>query len=116
MKQITPFQTFKEAIESFDNGGIFFDFLSHVHERIVPPAERGKVPGSTLAHQAMTLYLTMSISRMDSHAGVNVIAHLDPTLIDFYGNIGRIRSNQQGFLGSSIVPRGGLRSSLPLKA
>lgn len=84
MKQIIPFHTFKEAIESFDNGGRFFNFLSHAKDGVVTPAELGKVAGVTHDPQAMILYLMMSISHLDNHSKERVLAHLDTALFDLY--------------------------------
>jgi hypothetical protein len=84
MKQIVPFRTFQEAIESFDNGGRFYNFLCHAKDGIVSPAELGKVAGVTHDPQAMILYLMMSISHLDTHAKEKVIAHLDNDLFELY--------------------------------
>ena len=84
MKQIIPFHTLQEAIESFDNGGRFFNFLSHPRDGVVTPAELGKVAGVTHDPQAMILYLVMSISILDNHSKERVIAHLDTALFDLY--------------------------------
>ena len=84
MKQIIPFHTLQEAIDSFDNGGRFFNFLSHAKDGVVTPAELGKVAGVTHDPQAMILYLVMSISILDNHSKERVIAHLDTALFDLY--------------------------------
>lgn len=84
MKQIIPFHTFQEAIESFDNGGRFYNFLCHAKDGVVSPAELGKVAGVTHDPQAMILYLTMSISHLDSHARNELISHLDAALLSMF--------------------------------
>ena len=99
MKQIIPFHTFKEAIESFDNGGRFFNFLSHAKDGVVTPAELGKVAGVTHDPQAMILYLMMSISTLDNHSKERVLAHLDTSLFDLYEKYHPVHMTLEQFAG-----------------
>src|SRR5690606_8338208 len=84
MKQIIPFHSYQEAIESFDNGGRFFNFLSHAKDGVVTPAELGGAAGATQDPQAMILYLMMSVSHLDNRSKERVIAHLNTALFDLY--------------------------------
>ncbi len=84
MKQIHPYSTFQEAIESFDNGGKLFNLFSHAKDGVVSPAELGKVAGVTFDKQSMILFLMMSISRLDNSSREKVLARLDLSLFKQY--------------------------------
>jgi hypothetical protein len=84
MKQIIPFASYQEAIQAFDNGGKFFNLLSHAKDGVVTPAELGKVAGVTFDRQEMILYLTMAISHLDEHSKERILAHLDEELFELY--------------------------------
>ncbi|MDO8968698.1 hypothetical protein [Algoriphagus sp.] len=84
MKQIIPYTSYHEAIESFDNGAKFFNLFSHAHDGVVSPAELGKVAGVTHDKQAMILYLMMSISRLDNKSRERILARLDSELFKCY--------------------------------
>ena len=84
MKQIIPYTSFQEAIEAFDNGGKFFHLFSHAHDGVVSPAELGRVAGVANNKQAMTLYLVMSISRLENRSREKVLARLDSHLFEIY--------------------------------
>lgn len=84
MKHITPYTSYHEAIEAFDNGGKFFNLFSHAHDGVVSPAELGKVAGVANDRQAMILYLVMSISRLDNRSRERLLARLDSHLFDLY--------------------------------
>lgn len=84
MKQITPYASYQEALEAFDNGGKLINLFSHAHDGVVSPAELGKVVGDATNKQAMILYLVMSISRLDTRSRERVLARLDSQLFDLY--------------------------------
>ncbi len=84
MKQIIPYTSFQEAIQTFDNGGKFFNLFSRAKDGVVSSAELGKVAGMTHDHQAMILYLVLSISHLDNRSRERVLARLDSGLFDLY--------------------------------
>ncbi|GAA0878722.1 hypothetical protein GCM10009119_16900 [Algoriphagus jejuensis] len=84
MKQIIPFLTFQEAIDSFDNGGRVYNLLSHAKDGIVSPAEMGKVAGVTHDPQAMILYFVLSISHLSNRDKERILVHLDTDLFVLY--------------------------------
>ncbi|SEG40285.1 hypothetical protein [Algoriphagus boritolerans] len=84
MKQITPYTSYHEAIEAFDNGGKFFNLFCHAHDGVVSPAELGKVAEVADDKQSMILYLVMSISRLDNRSRERILARLDAQLFDIY--------------------------------
>jgi hypothetical protein len=111
MKQIIPFTSFYEAIQAFDNGGRFYNFLSHAKDGIVSPAELGKVAGATLDHQAMILYLELSISHLNDHDRERIVAHLDANLFNMYEKLRPVQMSvaqiaQQGIPGISTTVAG----------
>lgn len=84
MKQIVPYTSFQEAIQSFDNGGTIFNLFSHAKDGVVSPAELGKVAGVAHDHQTMILYMVMAISRLDKRSKERILARLDAELFDLY--------------------------------
>ena len=111
MKQIIPFTSFYEAIQAFDNGGRFYNFLSHAKDGIVSPAELGRVAGATLDHKAMILYLELSISHLNDHDRERIVAHLDANLFNMYEKLRPVQMSvaqiaQQGIPGISTSVTG----------
>ncbi len=84
MKLIDPYSSFAEAIESFDNGGNFFNLFSHSKDGVVSPAELGKVAGVTFDKQSLILFLVMSISKLDNSSREKILARLDVSLFKQY--------------------------------
>ena len=84
MKQIIPYTSFQDAIQAFDNGGKIFNLFSHAKDGVVSPAELGKVAGVTQDHQAMILYMMMSISHLDNRSRERILARLDSELFEWY--------------------------------
>ncbi|RIW15228.1 hypothetical protein D0X99_12365 [Algoriphagus lacus] len=80
MKQIHPYSTFQEAIQSLDNGGSFFNLFSHSKDGVVSPAELGKVAGVSFDKQSLILFLVMSLTRLDNTSREKVLARLDVSL------------------------------------
>lgn len=84
MKQIHPYSTFQEAIQSLDNGGSFFNLFSHSKDGVVSPAELGKAAGVSFDKQSPILFLVMSLTHLDNASREKVLARLDVSLFKQY--------------------------------
>lgn len=80
MKQIEPYVNIAEAISSLDNGGRFYNVLTHAEDGIIALSEVGKVGGLFNEKQKAILFLELSISKLDASAKAALISKLDDSL------------------------------------
>lgn len=80
MKQIEPYVNVEQAIRSLDNGGRFYNVLTHADDGIISQAEVGKVGGLFIEKQQTVLFLELSISKLDTSAKAEVMSKLDDKL------------------------------------
>jgi hypothetical protein len=80
MKQIEPYVNVSEAISSLDNGGRFYNVLTHAEDGIISQSEVGKVGGLFNEKQKVILFLELSISKLDAGAKADLISKLDDNL------------------------------------
>lgn len=80
MKQIQPYNNIDEAVLSLDNGGRFYNILTHAEDGSISQAELAKVGGLFNEKQKMILFLELSISRLDAQAKAELLSKLDNNL------------------------------------
>lgn len=84
MKQIKPYVNVSEAISSLDNGGRFYNVLTHAEDGIISQSEVGKVGGLFNEKQKVILFLELSISKLDASAKADLVSKLDDGLQKSY--------------------------------
>ncbi|WP_293308263.1 hypothetical protein [Pedobacter sp. UBA5917] len=80
MKQIEPYINFDEAIRSLDNGGRFYNLLTHAEDGIISQAEVGKIGGLFNEKQQTILFLELAISKLNASDKAELISKLDDKL------------------------------------
>ncbi len=84
MKQIEPYVNVSEAISALDNGGRFYNVLTHAEDGIISQSEVGKVGGLFNEKQKVILFLELSVSKLDASAKAGIISKLDDGLQKSY--------------------------------
>jgi len=84
MKKITPYKSARGALASLDNGGRFYNLLTHANDGYINSGELAKVAGVFTDKQKMVLYLEMSLSELDDSAVKNIHSSLSDSLKNAY--------------------------------
>lgn len=84
MKKIEPYTNVKEALQSLDNGGRFYNILTKAEDGIINQSELGKVGGVFNDKQQMILFLELSISKLNETEKEKIITKLDSDLQSSY--------------------------------
>jgi hypothetical protein len=84
MKKISPYRTTKNALNSIDNGGRFFNLLTKANDGNISASELGKVAGVYNDQQKMVLYLEMSLGKLNESSKNQVISALSGQLKSAY--------------------------------
>jgi hypothetical protein len=80
MQHIIPFQHTKEALTALDNGGHFYNLFTKANDGIITAPELGKVAGMYSSRQQMSVYLAMSVCKLNAVGQEQVIYSLSPEL------------------------------------
>lgn len=80
MKKIEPYQDMEQAMLSLDNGGRFYNLLAKANNRVISPAEVGRVVGAFSDKQRMVLYLELSLAKLSHGMRSILLEKLTPEL------------------------------------
>ncbi|WDF70520.1 hypothetical protein PQ465_09130 [Sphingobacterium oryzagri] len=72
MRKIEPFESVAEALATLDNGGQFYNFLTHAEDGLISTAEVSKVAGLFVGKKQVVLYLQLVLSKL-SQADLEVV-------------------------------------------
>ncbi|MEO5910311.1 MAG: hypothetical protein ABIP95_05450 [Pelobium sp.] len=80
MKKIEAYEDMEQAMLSLDNGGRFYNLLAKANNRVISPAEVGKVIGASSDKQKMVLYLELSLAKLSHGMKCILLEKLTPEL------------------------------------
>lgn len=80
MKKIIPFENFKDASATLDNGGRFYNLLTKAEDGHISFPELGRVAGVFNDKQKAVLYFVVSISELEDNAKAQLINCLSDDL------------------------------------
>lgn len=84
MQQIEPYISASDTLLSLDNGGRFYNMMTHVADGVVTPAELGKVAGLFNDRQKMILFLQLSMTALSEPTKAEIISKMDEKLQQSY--------------------------------
>lgn len=84
MKEIEPYKNSKDAIQSLDNGGRFYNLFTKADDGKINQAELGKVGGLLNDKQQMILFLEMSILKLNQSEKNSIISKFEGDLTRTY--------------------------------
>jgi len=84
MHEIIPFNTTEEALQTLDNGGRFFNFLTKPGDGTITGSELKKAAGVVSGNSQAFLFLTLSLSSLPIEQRDNIIAQMEPDLKQKY--------------------------------
>ena len=76
MKEIIPYKTAENALESLDNGGRFYNLITKADDGNINSAELSKVAGVISGKQQMILFLEMSLSILETESRKDILRTL----------------------------------------
>lgn len=86
MNEIIPFRTTEEALQTLDNGGRFYNFLTKSGDGTITGSELKKAAGVVSGNSQAFLFLNLSLSNLPVEQRDKIINQLTPELKDKYLN------------------------------
>lgn len=111
MRCVIPYKTERNAFRSLDNGGRFFNLLTHAQDGKISSAEVGVVAGVFNNNQKMVLFLEMSLYELEELSFDRIYSSLSLDLKNSYKAYLPLRYNvpeviEKGKKGDSVIITG----------
>lgn len=84
MRKIEPFENVFDALAVLDNGGRFYNFLTHAEDGLISTAEVSKVAGLFVGKKQVVLFLQMALSKLSAQDLETVRSKFDDSLKECY--------------------------------
>lgn len=84
MKKIEPFESVAEALAALDNGGQFYNFLTHAEDGFISTAEASKAAGLFAGKKQVVLFLQLALSKLAQNERDVIISKFDEALTACY--------------------------------